>query len=328
MIIIFAANEEKYLYAKPTLFTAFEMKTSHHLTTNMGVAVTAYSRSLSKTVQAEVQQVSNPVSSTNLTDNDSCIMAFGKLDRFIVNGTDMVLKFKKFQRHSIEYIKNANYFDQNYDIHRMLALSNNLLVDKTTKPKILPDIVSKETYRLMKQELIRNHMRSVKFSEKLYKRVKHILEEYFVYGAKDELDKYISETNNESKIELLKLARKVNKYEKSAIEVIANLIPSSTNNNLSRVSELYLSGSYIHNVISSIFRFSNVVPHCSNILPYEKAETESKERPDYVCDKYVNHEYDYSTVYGEIKTKESTNSLNQDLYRTVHFRKNAIDTYN
>lgn len=47
-------------------------------------------------------------------------MAFGKLDKYIVNYTDVVLEFKKFQRYSIEYIKSANYFDQNYDIHRML----------------------------------------------------------------------------------------------------------------------------------------------------------------------------------------------------------------
>jgi glycogen synthase len=55
-----------------------------------------------------------------LADNEPYIMAFGKLDKYIVNYTDVVLEFKKFQRHSIEYIKSTNYFDQNYDIHRML----------------------------------------------------------------------------------------------------------------------------------------------------------------------------------------------------------------
>ncbi|KAI9481434.1 MAG: hypothetical protein EXX96DRAFT_538631 [Benjaminiella poitrasii] len=137
------------------------------------------------------------------------------------------------------------------------AIFNILLVDKTTNPKILSDIVSEETYRLMKQEFIRNHVRSVKFSEKLYKRMKRILEKYFVHGTSDESDEYISATNDKSRIELLKLARKANKYEKSAIEVIINLILSSSNNNLSRVLELHLSGSYIHSVTSSILRSSN-----------------------------------------------------------------------
>lgn len=127
---------------------------------------------------------------------------------------------------------------------------------------------------------------------------------------------------------MLKLARKANKYEKPAIEVIVNLISSSTNNNLNRVSELHLSSSYIHTVISSIFESSNVIPHFSNLLPCEKAEKESKERPDYVCDKYANHEYDYSTVCDEIKTNDNTSSLNRDLYRLAYLTKNRIDTYN
>lgn len=55
-----------------------------------------------------------------LAHNESHIMAFGKLDKYIVNDTNVVLEFKKFQSYSIEYIKNTNYFDQNYDIHRML----------------------------------------------------------------------------------------------------------------------------------------------------------------------------------------------------------------
>ncbi|CEG79311.1 hypothetical protein RMATCC62417_13796 [Rhizopus microsporus] len=117
-------------------------------------------------------------------------MALGKLDKYIVNGTDVALEFKKFQTHSIE------------------ALFNILLVDKTTNPKLLPNIVSKETYRLMKQEFIRNHMRNIKFNEKIYKRVKRILEKYFVYETNDESDEDIRETNNESRIELLKLAKK------------------------------------------------------------------------------------------------------------------------
>ncbi|KAG0735862.1 hypothetical protein G6F57_010181 [Rhizopus arrhizus] len=194
---------------------------------------------------------------------------------------------------------------------------NIILIDKTTSPKPLPDIVSKETYRLIKQDFIQNHMLSIKFNEKLYKRVKHILEKYFVY-----------ETNDESRIKLLILARKANEYEKSAIEVIVSLTTSSTNNKLNRVSELHLSSSYIHTMISSIFRSSNVIPHCSNLFPHEQTETKSKERSDYVCDKYKNHEYDYSTLYGEIKTNENTSNLNQGLYRLAYFTKNAIEMYN
>lgn len=81
-------------------------------------------------------------------------------------------------------------------------------------------------------------------------------------------------------------------------------------------------------MISSTFGSSNVIPHCSNLLPHEQTETKSKERPDYVCDKYKNHEYDYSTLYGEIKTNENTSNLNQDLYRLAYFTKNAIEMYN
>lgn len=164
-------------------------------------------------------------------------------------------------------------------------------------------------------------MLSVKFNEKLYKRVKHILEEYFIYETNDELDEDTREKNNESRIKLLKLARKANKYEKSAIEVIVSLITLSTNNKLNRVSELHLSSSYIHTVISSIFGSSDVIPHCSNLLPHKQTETKSKERPDYVGDKYKNNEYDYSTLYGEIKTNENTSNLNQDLYRLAYSRK-------
>lgn len=82
--------------------------------------VMAYSRAVSRTVQAEVQQFSSPVSPTSsnmkscsatpsssssvkkraiytihdfLADNESCIIAFEKLDKFIVNGIDVVLGF-------------------------------------------------------------------------------------------------------------------------------------------------------------------------------------------------------------------------------------------
>lgn len=135
------------------------------------------------------------------------------------------------------------------------------------------------------------------------------------------MDEDTREKNNESRIKLLKLARKANKYEKSAIEVIVSLITLSTNNKLNRVSELHLSSSYIHTVISSIFGSSDVIPHCSNLLPHKQTETKSKERPDYVGDKYKNNEYDYSTLYGEIKTNENTSNLNQDLYRLAYSRK-------
>ncbi|KAI9278875.1 hypothetical protein BDA99DRAFT_493327 [Phascolomyces articulosus] len=180
----------------------------------------------------------------------------------------------------------------------------------------------------MKQQFIETHMRDIKFNNKLFKRVKRVLMKYFVYETNDGTDEDIKEINNESRIELLKLARKANKYEKSAIEVIVSLISSSTNNNLNRISELHLSSSYIHTVISPIFGSSDVIPHCSNLLPCETSDTESKERPDYVCDKYANHEYDHSTVYGEIKTNESIGGLNRDLYQLAYFTKNAIDTYN
>ncbi|KAI8084181.1 uncharacterized protein B0P05DRAFT_466680 [Gilbertella persicaria] len=81
-------------------------------------------------------------------------------------------------------------------------------------------------------------------------------------------------------------------------------------------------------MINSIFGSSNAIPHCSNLLPHEETEAESKERPDYVCDKYKNQEYDYPTLYGEIKTNENISKLNQDLYRLAYFTKNAIETYN
>ncbi|KAI9486780.1 MAG: hypothetical protein EXX96DRAFT_449699, partial [Benjaminiella poitrasii] len=51
-------------------------------------------------------------------------------------------------------------------------------------------------------------------------------------------------------------------------------------------------------------------------------------RLDYACDKYENREHDCSAVYGEIKTKENTSSLNQDLYRLAYYTENAIDIYN
>lgn len=126
---------------------------------------------------------------------------------------------------------------------------------------------------------------------------------------------------------MLKLVRKANTYDKAAIEAIINTISSSTNNRLNRISELHLTSSYIHIIISSIFGSYNSVPHCSNLLPCETA-TKSKERPDYIYDKYTNHEYDYSTVYGKIKTGENTSSVNQNLYRLAYFTKNAIDTNN
>ncbi|KAG1554949.1 hypothetical protein G6F49_007578 [Rhizopus delemar] len=324
------------------------------LVTSAEDTVTAYSQAVSQTIQANVQQFSSPISSTSssikscsatssssssvqkrarytihdfLADNESYIMAFGKLDKYIVNYTDVVLEFKKFQRYSIEYIKSVNYFDQNYDIHRMLAFSNIILIDKTTNPRLLPDIVPKETYRLMTQDFIQNHMLSIKFNEKLYKRVKNMLEKYFAYETNDESDEDIREKNNESRIKLLKLARKANKYEKSAIEVIVSLITSLTNNKLNRVSELHLSSSYIHTMISSTFGSSNVIPHCSNLLPHEQTETKSKERQDYVCDKYKNHEYDYSTLYGEIKTNENTNNAFENRCKTGHLPEPAYDYF-
>jgi hypothetical protein len=113
----------------------------------------------------------------------------------------------------------------------------------------------------------------------------------------------------------------------AAIETIINVISTSTNNRLNRLSGLHLTSNYIHTVIRSIFDSYDIVSHCSNLLPFETA-TKSKERPDYVCDKYTNHEYDYSTVYGEIKTSENTSSTNQDLYRLAYFTKNTIDTNN
>ncbi|KAI9022720.1 hypothetical protein CLU79DRAFT_750374 [Phycomyces nitens] len=317
--------------------------------------VTAYSQAVAKTVQAEVQKFSNPASLANsnitscsttssssasikkrtrysihdfIADNESCILAFGKHKKYIVNDTDVVLEFKKFQKNSIEHLKSASYIDPNYDLHRMLALSNILIVDKVTNSNIHPDILPKDTYRLMKQDFIKNHRRDIKFNAKLYQRVKRILEKYFFYKTSNESDESIREANNESRIKLLKLARKANKYEKAAIEVIVTLIPTSTNNKLNRVSELHLSSSYIHTVISSIFGSSDIIPHCSNILPCERTEGKSKERPDYICDKYTNQDYDYSTVYGEIKTSENTSNLNQDLYRLAYFSKNAVDTYN
>lgn len=109
--------------------------------------------------------------------------------------------------------------------------------------------------------------------------------------------------NNESRIALLKLARKANKYEKAVIEVSVNLIPVSTNNNVNRVSELHLTSSYIHNVVSAMFGSANGIPHCFNLLPCETTKAGSKERPDYICGKYKNKEYEYSTIFGEIKQK-------------------------
>lgn len=206
----------------------------------------------------------------------------------------------------------------------MLALSNIMLIDKTTNSKQLPQIVSKEAYRSMKQDFIDRYMRSIKFSDKLYKQVKRVFDKCFIYATKDE----IRNRNDESRIALLKLARKANKYEKGAIEVIVNLIPVSTNNNVNRVSELHLTSSYIHNVVSSMFGSVNVIPHCSNLLPCETTEAGSKERPDYICDKYKNREYNYLTIFDEIKTEVNTNDLNHDLYRLAFFTKNAIEKYN
>lgn len=55
-----------------------------------------------------------------LTNKESEIMAFGALDKYIVNGVDVVQGFKAFKKSSIEHTKKATYFDQTYDIHRML----------------------------------------------------------------------------------------------------------------------------------------------------------------------------------------------------------------
>jgi hypothetical protein len=56
------------------------------------------------------------------------------------------------------------------------SLSNIILVDKTTNPKLLPCILSKDTYQSMKQDFIDGLMRSIKFGDKLYKRAKRLLD--------------------------------------------------------------------------------------------------------------------------------------------------------
>lgn len=62
-------------------------------------------------------------------------------------------------------------------ITRYRSLSNIMLIDKATNRKQMPHIVSKETCRSIKKDLVRAQMPDdVKFNEKLFKRVKRILE--------------------------------------------------------------------------------------------------------------------------------------------------------
>lgn len=116
-------------------------------------------------------------------------------------------------------------------------------------------------------------------------------------------------------------------YDKATIETIVNAISSSTNNRINRESELPLTSNYIHTAIGFIFGSYGIIPHCSNLLPCETA-TKSNERPDYIRGKYTDHEYDYSTVYGQIKTCENTSNMNQDLYWLAYFTKNAMNPSN
>lgn len=51
-----------------------------------------------------------------------------------------------------------------------------MLINKTTNLKQLPHIVSKEVYRSMKQGFIDRYMRSINFSDKLYKQVKRVFD--------------------------------------------------------------------------------------------------------------------------------------------------------
>ncbi|CEI91803.1 hypothetical protein RMCBS344292_06082 [Rhizopus microsporus] len=94
-----------------------------------------------------------------------------------------------------------------------------------------------------------------------------------------------------------------------------------------QVSEGHLAASYIHPMMSALFRSNNpeTISNVCNKL-FDMGQIANDSRPDYISDVYNGGERQYTNPVGEIKIEGATKiGIVRDLYRMALFSKEALD---
>ncbi|ORX47687.1 hypothetical protein DM01DRAFT_1396009 [Hesseltinella vesiculosa] len=119
----------------------------------------------------------------------------------------------------------------------------------------------------------------------------------------------------EAQIRLLSLASTAKGPQQNVIRAIESLIPTWKDVDLQSLSEGHLIASYVHPLIQSLLAVDSPskISHCSNT---QIATDDLDQRPDYVVDVYQQYQFSHPSCFGEIKIKNTTDTLSQDdLYR-------------
>ncbi|RCH87368.1 hypothetical protein CU097_006917 [Rhizopus azygosporus] len=115
---------------------------------------------------------------------------------------------------------------------------------------------------------------------------------------------------------LSRLAERAKDKHRPIIRAVQEIALSLPESEVFQVSEGHLAASYIHPMMSALFRSNNpeTIPHVCNKL-FDTGQITNGSRPDYISDIYNGGERQYTNLVGEIKTEGATKiGIMRDLY--------------
>ncbi|KAI7890124.1 uncharacterized protein EV154DRAFT_255930 [Mucor mucedo] len=229
---------------------------------------------------------------------------------------DMKKEFLELKKETLDRCRKGHAINIELDVCSLMSLSNIFVVTRIAEQPDSKTVHLSNEATKVRQAFFLENLSDIRFNDDTYKALKAIIDKYLPEEF-EVSDVEWEKVDLDCKIELLQLAKKANIYDRAGIEAIINFLTYSSNHNIKLSSESHLESNFVHPIVYPIFKSSISVPHSSNKSISKQKELDPSRRPDYVSDCHYNREFDFTSMFGELKHLNSYDQL--DLYRIAYF---------
>ncbi|KAL7319965.1 hypothetical protein PS15m_003039 [Mucor circinelloides] len=228
----------------------------------------------------------------------------------------MKKEFLELKKETLERCRKGQAINIELDVCSLMSLSNIVIVTRTEEQPNSKAIHLSNEATKVRRAFFSENLSGIRFNDDTYQALRAIIDKYLPEEFEVSDDEW-EDVDLDCRIQLLQLAKKANIYDRAGIEAISNFLTYSSNHNIKLASENHLESNFVHPIIHPIFKSSISVPHSSNKSIAKQKESDPSRRPDYVSDCHYNREFDFTSVFGELKNLNSFDQL--DLYRIAYF---------
>ncbi|PHZ07221.1 uncharacterized protein RHIMIDRAFT_250019 [Rhizopus microsporus ATCC 52813] len=241
-------------------------------------------------------------------------------ENWILNGINVSEKFFKYRK-NCRVVHESDPTDSINNIDNMLALSSIILLRKDVQvTTFLNEMFASALLEQMRKDILDRCFTKKVFKKRIFMKIEKIMHEFI----DKKMDDYVFGST------LSRLAKNAKDKYRPIIRAVQEIALSLPESEIFPVSEGHLAASYVHPMMSSLFRSHSpeTVPHVCDKL-FDMGQITNGSRPDYISDVYYGGERQYTNVVGETKIEGATKiGIVRDLYRMALFSKEALDQGN